>query len=148
VRVTTGEKEKKVKVDWLIGCSAWRTDILSQIRFDDFFTGQSLGEDVLFSAKAGAVGILIVDPGVVLNHIESNLSRPGEVEFFEMWTFNRYQISKQLKLSPLNLAFHWANLGKLISLVLTKSAYRKKLKNELTGIFRGYRRIIVGINEN
>jgi glycosyltransferase involved in cell wall biosynthesis len=148
VRVPIKEKENRVKVDWLIGCSAWRTEILRKIKFDDFFTGQSIGEDVLLSAKIKSLGTLIVDPNVVLNHLESNLARPEEVEFFEMWIFNRYQISRQLKLSPLNLAFHWANLGKLISLVLAKNSNKKKKKNELVGIVRGYKKILVGIYEN
>jgi glycosyltransferase involved in cell wall biosynthesis len=148
VRVPTKEKENRVKVDWLIGCSAWRTEILRKIKFDDFFTGQSIGEDVLLSAKIRSLGTLIVDPGIVLNHLESNLARPEEIEFFEMWIFNRYQISMQLKLSPLNLAFHWANLGKLISLALAKNSNRKKKKNELVGIVRGYKKIFVGTNEN
>ncbi len=148
VRVPTKERENKVKVDWLIGCSAWRTEILRKIKFDDFFTGQSIGEDVLLSAKIRSLGTLIVDPSVVINHLESNLARPDEFEFFEMWIFNRYQISRQLKLSPLNLAFHWANLGKLISLALAKNSNRKKKKNELVGILRGYKKIFVGTNEN
>ena len=148
VRVPTKERENKVKVDWLIGCSAWRTEILRKIKFDDFFTGQSIGEDVLLSAKIRSLGTLIVDPSVVVNHLESNLARPDEFEFFEMWIFNRYQISRQLKLSPLNLAFHWANLGKLISLALAKNSNRKKKKNELVGILRGYKKIFVGTNEN
>jgi glycosyltransferase involved in cell wall biosynthesis len=148
VRVPTKDRENKVKVDWLIGCSAWRTEILRKIKFDDFFTGQSIGEDVLLSAKIRSLGTLIVDPSVVVNHLESNLARPDEFEFFEMWIFNRYQISSQLKLSPLNLAFHWANLGKLISLALAKNSNRKKKKNELVGILRGYKKIFVGTNEN
>jgi glycosyltransferase involved in cell wall biosynthesis len=148
VRVPTKEKENRVEVDWLIGCSAWRTEILRKIKFDDFFTGQSVGEDVLLSAKIRSLGKLIVDPSVVLNHLESNLARPEEAEFFEMWVFNRYQISRQLKLSPLNLAFHWANLGKLISLVLAKNSNSRKKRNELAGMLRGYKKIFVGNNEN
>jgi glycosyltransferase involved in cell wall biosynthesis len=148
VRVQSQTKRVNVKVDWLIGCSAWRTNIFSKVKFDNFFTGQSLGEDVLFSAKAREFGCLIVDPDIVVNHLESELFRPDESEFFEMWIFNRYQISSQLKLSTLNLAFHWANLGKLIALLLDKKVKGKRKKNELLGIVRGYRKILTGFNEN
>ena len=148
VRVQSQTKRVNVKVDWLIGCSAWRTNILNKVKFDISFTGQSLGEDVLFSAKAREFGCLIVDPDIVVNHLESELFRPDESKFFEMWIFNRYQISNQLKLSTLNLAFHWANLGKLIALLLDKKFTGKSKKNELLGIVRGYRKILTGFNEN
>jgi glycosyltransferase involved in cell wall biosynthesis len=139
VRVQSQTKRVNVKVDWLIGCSAWRTNVLGKVRFDDFFTGQSLGEDVLFSTEARRFGQLIVNTNVILDHSESTINRPSQYEFYKMWVANRYRISSELKLSRLNWAFHWANFGKIIPIVLSNQPQKKK---SILGFLGGYKEII------
>ena len=128
-----------LEVDWLIGCAAWRSDVLKKAKFEESFKGQSLGEDVLFSNQLKKYGKIVVNKSVILDHEESDLERPNELEFNRMWIKNRYLISKKLKLSPLNLAFHWSNLGKILTTIFTSKQNRS---SALNGIFCGYMEII------
>jgi glycosyltransferase involved in cell wall biosynthesis len=139
VRIRTQMQLDNPVVDWLIGCSAWKTEILNKVEFDDFFKGQSLGEDVLFSAKARKFGKLVVDTNVILDHIESPINRPNQYEFYKMWVKNRYRISTELNLSILNWAFHWANLGKITAIIFSSQPLKR---NSLLGFWGGYKEII------
>jgi glycosyltransferase involved in cell wall biosynthesis len=139
VRIPTHLEVDKFETNWLIGCSAWRREILSKVKFDDFFTGQSLGEDVLFSTRAKRYGKLVVNKTIIFDHIESPINRPNQYEFYKMWVVNRYKISNELKLSTLNWAFHWSNFGKIASIVLSNHT---KKKNSILGFWVGYKEII------
>jgi glycosyltransferase involved in cell wall biosynthesis len=103
------------EVEWLIGCAVWNNKIFKIMKFNEKFLGQSVGEDLLFSCQASQYGKLIVHKRVILNHMESEIERPNKEAFFKMWIRNRYVISKRMNLSPLNIAFHWAKFGKIIS---------------------------------
>ncbi len=139
VRAPRQPRLDNVMVDWLIGCSAWRIGILNKVKFEDFFTGQSLGEDVLFSTKARKFGKLIVNTNVILDHIESSINRPNQYEFYKMWVENRYRISSELNLSILNWAFHWSNLGKITAIIFSSQPLKRK---SLLGFWCGYKEIV------
>lgn len=139
------ESESNIKqVDWLIGCAAWKKEIIERIKFEETFQGQSIGEDVLFSNKARKFGKIIVDKTVILDHAESKIERPNEYEFYKMWVINRNFISKQLRLSPLNLASHWSNLGKIIHIIFSQ---KKNKIRAISGILDGYR-VLIRLNQN
>jgi GT2 family glycosyltransferase len=132
------------EVDWLIGCSVWKISAFDKLRFEETFYGQSLGEDLLFSYKAKALGKLLVNTDILINHRESDNERPNEHDFYKMWILNRYEISKQLRLSPLNIAFHWANFGTLmINIVKRQTKYRTNI-SVVCGIINGYKEILSG----
>jgi GT2 family glycosyltransferase len=131
-----------LEVDWLIGCAAWRTPVIKKLRFEESFTGQSLGEDVLFSSKSKSLGKIIVNRNVLINHMESEEERPNQYEFYKMWVRNRYEISKQLKLSFANISFHWANIGTILLNILKKQNNYNTNLLILRGILNGYKEII------
>ena len=136
---TNKQTEKYIQeVDWLIGCSAWEKNIILKIKFPTNFYGQSLGEDVLFSALANKHGKLIVDPNIVLIHLESSIMRPDDLDHFKMWVHNRYIISTKLNLSRYNLMYHWCNFGKVVQLILLIPLNLKQNFSSLKGILYGY----------
>jgi glycosyltransferase involved in cell wall biosynthesis len=134
-----------VDTEWIIGCSAWKSTIFDELRFEDKFEGQSLGEDVLFSSKAKTKGKLKVDTSVIMDHLESEIERPNLQNFYVMWISNRYEISNQLNLSYLNIAFHWANIGKSMITIIRWDLEKKYKKSIIKGIMAGYREIYSGV---
>jgi glycosyltransferase involved in cell wall biosynthesis len=132
---------------WLIGCSVWKYEQISKLRFENDFKGQSLGEDVIFSYRASLQGDLIVDSGVYLDHFEAKVNRPKELEFWKMWVINRYRLSKVMY--PNNnvyFSFHWANLGQLLFLMYKLFSRSSQSKFSIYGIIAGYKQICFGSN--
>jgi glycosyltransferase involved in cell wall biosynthesis len=130
------------EVDWLIGCAVWKTSIFNELRFEKSFTGQSLGEDLLFSNIAKKKGKLVVNRNILIDHREAKDERPNEHDFYQMWIHNRYQISKQLKLSPLNLAYHWANFGTLLLNIFKKQNNYMTNVNITKSILKAYKELL------
>jgi hypothetical protein len=122
-----------VEVDWLIGCSVWNFPVIKDLRFEEDFFGQSLGEDVIFSYLAGKRGILLTNPNVLITHFESAVGRPGSVEFYRMWTQNRYRLIKTMRMGVSGYASYlWSNLGQ--SLILLYQLIRRSA-SDLKPIF-------------
>ena len=138
VRQKVKTKKYIQEVDWLIGCSVWDRNIFLKVKFHTNFYGQSLGEDVLFSALANKHGKLVVDPNVIFTHLESSIMRPDNLNHFKMWIRNRYIISNELNLSRYNSMYHWCNFGKTIQLILCIPLNLKKNLRSLKGILYGY----------
>jgi GT2 family glycosyltransferase len=134
-RQNSQAKTNVVEVEWLIGCALWKNEIFEHLNFENSFVGQSLGEDVLFSNLATKYGKLVVNKAIKMDHYESMIGRPDEYEFYKMWVRNRYLISKKLKLSPLNIAFHWSNVGKILALVFYEKNNNQKA---IFGLCAGY----------
>lgn len=140
------ENTKIVETEWLIGCSIWNFQKIKDLRFEEDFFGQSLGEDVIFSSKASRFGKIAVDPTVVLNHLESPIMRPNPEEFLCMWIKNRNRIVRETQSGPFRyLAYHWANFGKLLQIILLPGS-SKLLK--VKGILKGYKSEVFGKYEN
>lgn len=115
-----------VEVDWLIGCSVWNFQNVKDLRFEEDFFGQSLGEDVIFSYLASKRGILLTNPNVLITHYESAVGRPGNVEFYRMWTRNRYRLIQTMDLGFRGRASYvWSNLGQ--SIILFYQLFRRSI---------------------
>ena len=135
-----------IEVEWLIGCSIWNFSKINNCRFEEDFYGQSLGEDVVFSLKASRIGKIAVDPNVILNHLESPIMRPNPEEFMRMWITNRKRVINEMPSGPIKyLAYHWANFGKLIQIIVLPNP-NKSL--ELKGFLNGYKIVRLGKHEN
>ena len=117
-----------VEVDWLIGCSVWNFQNIKDLRFEEDFFGQSLGEDVIFSYLASRRGVLLTNPSVLITHYESAVGRPGFVEFYRMWTRNRYRLIQNMDLGVLGRASYvWSNLGQ--SIILFYQLFRRSISD-------------------
>jgi glycosyltransferase involved in cell wall biosynthesis len=131
------------KVEWLIGCSVWKFNAISDLRFEPDFMGQSLGEDVIFSYRASLRGQLFVDPRTHLNHSESEIGRPKGLEFWSMWVVNRMRLVQLFEKSLFkSLCYHFANVGQFLALVYSGVFVRKETAFEALGIPLGYFRLI------
>ena len=130
------DNKELVETKWLIGCAIWDFKRTRNLRFNNNFYGQSLGEDVLFSMGANRHGQLYVNTNVVLNHYESTIGRPNEFNFYRMWVNNRLYIVKEL--SKTTIYFHWCNFGKSLILVAKLLNAPKKSFLGLAGIIKGY----------
>jgi glycosyltransferase involved in cell wall biosynthesis len=86
-----GLKEKR-EVDWLIGCSTWRIEICKVLRFESDFFGQSIFEDVIFSARARRFGSLVFDPSIVMSHDLAIEGRENREKHYTLWLNNRLKI--------------------------------------------------------
>jgi hypothetical protein len=131
------------EVEWLIGCSVWKFNKISDLRFEPDFVGQSLGEDVIFSFRASLRGKLFVDPRVHLSHTESAIGRPIGLEFWSMWVVNRKRIVDLFGRNPLHAAkYHFANLGQFVSLFYSEVFTHRKAPLQALGIPLGYLRLL------
>lgn len=140
VRNLVGEVQK---VEWLIGCSAWKVKSIGETRFEHDFVGQSLGEDVIFSVRMGAKGHLLTDPRIVLQHYESEIERPEKHEFWRMWVVNRWRLIGVAGFGLAGkLAFWWSNLGQFVILLYSKLLKRSSQKGAIQGFLMGCREVL------
>ena len=131
-------EKKKIQADWLIGCSAWRYSAIKKLTFTNLL-GQSLFEDVIFSMNAAKIGKLVVDTSIRLDHIQSPIGRSNSIEFYRMWVFNRYLLIKILNKNPFRfVAFHWANFGKFLQIIVEIVCLKKHSFGKFQGFFKGY----------
>lgn len=143
IPVIPGVSKGIIKTEWLIGCSVWRYSIIKNIRYQKNFLGQSLFEDVIFSMQASKFGSLLVDTEVFILHAQSEIERPNEKEFYSMWVSNRYQVIKNMPKGLWKyLAFHWANLGKLLQFIFEIFGLRLHSTRKVIGLIHGYLRIM------
>jgi GT2 family glycosyltransferase len=128
-----------VKVDWLIGCSAWAFKEIGSTRFESDFHGQSVGEDVIFSVRMRKKGCLVTNSDILLMHLESNIERPTKKEFWQMWVQNRARLIEVARFGPFGkLSFWWANLGQLLILIYLKVTRKSYIKGSMRGLLQGF----------
>jgi len=109
-----------VAVEWLIGCSVWRWEVLEADQFRDDFRGSSLGEDVELSSRVGRKGELWVLPWVRFDHLLESTGRPDPFTHHFRLIRSRREISRIMKPSWLSsVGFAWGAFGQLIVTVLT-----------------------------
>jgi hypothetical protein len=126
------------RVDWLIGCSAWRFNAIGQTRFESDFLGQSLAEDVIFSVRMKKKGKLVTNSKILLAHDESDIERPNRKDFWEMWVKNRYRLVSISNPGAIGQCFFWwANLGQLLILCYSKVRKRSYSSGSISGLVQG-----------
>ena len=131
-------------VKWLIGCSIWKRSSIEGLKFEKDLMGQSLGEDVIFSFKANKRGKLLVNTDVILNHLESPVSRPNDFEFWKMWILNRRLLIRYMGNSLISqISYHWANFGQLLILVISRLRNRKRNWDAPKGIVIGVMKVLI-----
>jgi GT2 family glycosyltransferase len=122
------ERDENLEVDWLIGCSIWRSESIEDLEFERDFKGQSLAEDVIFSVRARKRGKLITNPSVVIDHYESPNERPDKLAHYQMWVVNRKRLITVMGGGFIRRsAFQFANFGQ--ALIFLYLGFRKDKKN-------------------
>jgi len=122
------ERDENLEVDWLIGCSIWRSESIEDLEFERDFKGQSLAEDVIFSVRARKRGKLITNPSVVIDHYESPNERPDKLAHYQMWVENRKRLITVMGGGFIkHCAFQLANFGQ--ALIFFYLGFREDKKN-------------------
>lgn len=128
-----------IKVDWLIGCSAWVYSAIGDTRFESDFHGQSVGEDVIFSVRMREKGFLVTNSDILLLHNESNIERPTKKEFWQMWVKNRARLIEVARFGPAGkISFWWSNLGQLLILIYLKVTHKNYTSGSIRGLLKGF----------
>jgi len=141
-----------VEVDWLFGCSMWRSSIFRFLKYSDNLPGGALAEDVIFSTRARRFGALYVNTFAILHHSQSQINRPSAYIHEARNIRNRYEI---IKLSPeriqSTIAFSWFVIGTGIKLgynVLYAKFTNRDNVREVTSGFCGYLRGVALVLSN
>lgn len=114
VNVPVYEGVSPLMVEWLLGCSVWRSNLFRGLRYEAAYHGNALGEDVEFSQRAKQFGELYVLPEVHLTHLADQQNRPNDELFYYRLARSRFDIAR-LNSGPFvaGLAFLWSSVGQL-----------------------------------
>ncbi len=126
-------------VTCLVGCNmSFRREVFRRFRFDEWYDGYGLGEDMDFSYRVSRAYRLVQTPYARLVHRVSPVARDAVPRLHEMTAVNHfYFVRKNLPPTPLTwLCFAWSELGELLSVLKTGD------RAAIAGILRGYRRIL------
>lgn len=134
VNVPVRTSKVSLEVDWLIGCSVWRYDLIKDLNFEKDFEGQSIFEDVLFSIRASKRGSLVVNPDIKMNHFLSEQSRPSNFDNYRDWVRNRYRLKEVAPERFSVWKYMIANIAMFVSLILKQKPLGAA--GVLAGIFR------------
>ncbi len=136
-------ESRHIDVDWLIGCSVWRTALIRDLRFELDFLGYSLAEDVVFSQRARERGRLVVDSQTVLHHDEADEGRPSDARHWALWIINRLRV---VQVAPNGrLAAYWgANAAALVLSTVAWLLRRPRAGAAMRGIATGIGAVLVG----
>ena len=133
--------EEFSEVDWLIGCSTWRIHVFHNLRFESDFFGQSLFEDVIFSARAKKIGKLGLDPSISIFHELAEEGRESQKEHYASWVKNRYRIYDYNIQNISKLKF-WILIGILFFYHSLISPFKAHELDKSAGILLGIKRIM------
>jgi glycosyltransferase involved in cell wall biosynthesis len=126
-------------VSCLVGCNmSFRREVFRRFRFDEWYDGYGLGEDMDFSYRVSRAWRLVQTPHARLVHRVSPVARDAVPRLHEMTAVNHYYfVRKNLPPTALTwLCFAWSELGELLSVLKTGN------RDALAGLLRGYRRIL------
>lgn len=134
-----------LKVDWLSGAAmSYRRLVFETISFDTGMSGYSLGEDLDFSFRAGALGSLFVTGGARLEHLLSPVNRYDARRFSCQALVRRHAfVLAQRERGMSVLAFWWSVMGDMVLTSLKTVIYsdHDAWHARLGGLFDGMRRI-------
>jgi len=142
VNISPSGLEKFEEVDWLIGCSVWRKEVIDVFQFESDFKGQSLFEDVIFSYRARVLGKIGCDPTIELKHLFSSQERPGTQDHYTAWVVNRFRIFKYASGEFSKIAFWFLNFILLI-VSLAKSICSKEDRLKSKGLIIGFLSVLI-----
>jgi glycosyltransferase involved in cell wall biosynthesis len=137
INIPVRNNEEPLEAEWLIGCSAWKYPVISDLRFQRDFEGQSIFEDVLFSIEASKRGELIVDSTIKFRHDLDESGRPDRRNYFAQWISNRYRL-RQIDRAKFSLfRFLLANLAFGLKTILIERDISAFL-----GVIEGHLRLV------
>jgi glycosyltransferase involved in cell wall biosynthesis len=115
-----------ISTQWLLGgATIWRRKVLNEFKFDEWFEGYGLHEDLDFSYRVGKRYKLVVVANAKIRHLQSPISKKNNFEFGKMEVLGHYRIV--IKHPELSKAlFLWACFGQFLENIYLAIAKRKK----------------------
>ena len=111
---------------WLLGgVTIWRKKVVDRFRFDEWFQGYGLFEDLEYSYRVGKHFKLAVASKARARHSYLGINRSDNFQFGKMEIINRHHIVKSSPDLSLSL-FYWASFGQLLENFLRILLHRKK----------------------
>lgn len=139
---TFNDLQDVVQVDWLLGYNmSYRKNVFDEFRFDEWFEGYGLGEDLDFSYRVSKKYKLVATPFAKLEHKYSNIGRSDIRRYHSDLIFNHYYFFKKNMKNRTIIPFIWADLGYIIYNISFFLIGLNKLNN-LLGIIHGNIRIV------
>ena len=138
-----------VLVEWMFGCSVWRSQAIRGAKFRGDFRESSLGEDVEFSYRARSRGDLYVLPSVRLTHSLEEVGRDSGFLHGYRLIRSRKEIARLTTWSKLSTLFWlWGALGQasvfLLGAMRNGSEHRMESRRAAWGAFLGIAEALVG----
>jgi glycosyltransferase involved in cell wall biosynthesis len=133
--------EETKDVQWLFGGgTVWRRSIFKDYRFDEWFEGTGLCEDLDFSYQVGKAYTLMVVAEAQVLHLTDLVQRRNNVQFGITQMLNRYYFVRKNKDLSVWLCF-WAGVGQLLENCLRflaglRFAYLQRAWGNLIGMTR------------
>lgn len=117
---------KTQKVSWLYGgATLWRRKVLETYRFDEWYEGYGLMEDIDFSYNVSKKFDLYVVAESEVLHLHAPGDRVPDMTFGQMQIINRYNfVRKHPEMSF--FLFWWANVGQVMENFARWIVFRKK----------------------
>lgn len=111
---------------WLLGgVTIWRKKIVDEFKFDEWFEGYGLFEDLEYSYRVGKLYDLAVVSKAKVKHYYLGINRSDNYQFGKMEIVNRYHIVKNNpELSTMQ--FYWASSGQFLENLLRTILERKR----------------------
>jgi GT2 family glycosyltransferase len=139
------EAKELVEGDWLIGCSAYRVEVLRRLRFWEGQHGYVLFEDVEFSVRVARRWRLVVDPSARLWHAQASTHDQDLYLLARQFIRNRHHVvSRCLPTRGRHLAYWWSTLGYFLFWGTKAAAGHADAGPRLRGASHGVRDIIRG----
>lgn len=123
---------------WLTGAATiWRREILDKYKFDEWFAGYGLGEDLEFSYRVGKAYRLAVVGEAQVQHLTAPPEQRDNYRFGEMEIVNRFYFVR--KNPELSIAlFWWASFWQVLenafrSVIGLRKSYLVRVLGNLSG---------------
>jgi glycosyltransferase involved in cell wall biosynthesis/GT2 family glycosyltransferase len=131
--------EEDLYSQWLLGgVTIWRREIFDEFRFDEWFKGYGLYEDLEFSYRVGKKYKLVVVSKAKIRHLQEDISKKNNLEFGKAEILGHYIIvRKNPELSK--ILFFWACAGQFLENIYSaifkqRLEYLKRALGNILGI--------------
>ncbi len=132
--------DQTIQVEWLNGCAAYKSSILSDFKCDDALEGYSLDEDLDLSYRIGRHHKLLVEPSIRMLHRKSPESRGAPDSYYSDYLVHRFWFVKKNIDHPMKYAaFWWSTFGRILRATLNGQQEGSVARR---GYFRGVRQIV------
>jgi len=117
---------KDLFTQWLLGgVTIWKKEVVDKFKFDEWFKGYGLFEDLEYSYRVGKHFKLAVVSNARVRHKYLGIDRKDNFQFGKMEIINRQHIVKNNPELSMIL-FFWASFGQLLENLLRSLLHRKK----------------------